>query len=214
MSDEKIQFAGTSEDPAPQTEADGECGKKKKKGGPGSDLYSWLQALSFAMVLLVVLFTFFGRIIGVFGTSMEPTLHEGDMLLLQCAGYEPKQGDVVVLHKDFGEITSPVVKRIIALEGQSVEIDYSTSTVYVDGVALEEPYILQEPEGPNMVLPSNEKEHGTYWEVPEGCVFVMGDHRNHSSDSRNEGLGPVDTRYIIGKALYVIAPLNAIRAID
>lgn len=214
MSDEKLEVTGTPvpENDTPQTDPPGDGKKKKKKGGPGSDLYSWLQALAFAMVLLVVLFTFFGRIIGVFGESMEPTLYEGDMLLLQCVGYEPEAGDVVVLRKAFGEITSPVVKRVIAVEGQTVEIDYSTATVYVDGTPLEEPYIF--PDDPSMVLPSNEKEHGTYWEVPEGCVFVMGDHRNHSSDSRNEGLGPVDTRYIIGKAVYVIAPLSEIRAID
>lgn len=210
MSEEKRDLPET---PVPETPASETKKKKKKKGGPGSDLYSWLQALVFAMVLLIVAFTFLGRIIGVYGQSMEPTLYQGDMLLLQCVGYEPEAGDVVVLRKAFGEIDSPIVKRVIALEGQTVEIDYSTATVYVDGTALDEPYILPHPDSPDMLLPSNEKEQGTYWVVPEGCVFVMGDNRNHSADSRNEGLGPVDTRYIIGKALFIIAPFSRMQAV-
>lgn len=87
-------------------------------------------------MFLLVVFTFFGRLIGVDGHSMDPTLHDQDMLFLQGIGYEPKQGDVVVLHKDFGDVTNPIVKRVIAVAGQTVEIDYNTSTVYVDGQPL------------------------------------------------------------------------------
>ena len=176
---------------------------KKRPGAFGADLNGWLQALAFALVFLLIVFTFFGRIIGVDGHSMDPTLNHKDMLLLQGIAYEPKQGDIVVLHKDFGDITTPIVKRVIALGGQTVEIDYDTSTVYVDGQALEEPYIL-EP----MQVPSSPYAQGTYWEVPEGCVFVMGDNRNGSSDSRDERLGPVDERYIIGRAVATLLPIG------
>ena len=103
------------------------------------DLYFWLQALVMALVGLILVFTFVGRVIGVDGESMMPTLHDRDMLLLQSIGYEPAQGDVVVLStKSFRE-GAPIVKRIIAVGGQTVDIDYSANTVYVDGVALDEP---------------------------------------------------------------------------
>ena len=188
----------TPETPTPETQ-----GKEKKPGAFGADVYTWLQALVVALTVLLVLFTFFGRIIGVDGHSMDPSLNDRDLLFLQCVAYEPEQGDVVVLHKDFGDITTPIVKRVIAVGGQTVEIDYNTSTVYVDGVPLEEDYIM-EP----MVRPDSPYAQGTYWEVPEGCVFVMGDNRNHSSDSRDNRLGPVDERYILGKAICTILPFQ------
>lgn len=188
----------TPETPTPETQ-----GKEKKPGAFGADVYTWLQALVVALTVLLVLFTFFGRIIGVDGHSMDPSLNDKDLLFLQCVAYEPEQGDVVVLHKDFGDITTPIVKRVIAVGGQTVEIDYNTSTVYVDGVPLEEDYIM-EP----MVRPDSPYAQGTYWEVPEGCVFVMGDNRNHSADSRDDRLGPVDERYILGKAICTLLPFQ------
>ena len=181
----------------------------KEKPSFAADCYGWLQALTAALLILIVVFTFFGRIIGVDGSSMFPTLEHGDMLLLQCAGYEPEQGDVVVLHKDFANITGPIVKRVIATGGQTVEIDYNTSTVYVDGEALDEPYL-----GEPMYTPAMANELGTYWVVPEGSIFVMGDNRNASSDSRNAELGTVDTRYVLGKALFIILPFQHIGAIN
>ena len=162
------------------------------------DLYFWLQALVMALVALILVFTLVGRIIGVDGSSMYPTLHHGDMLLLQSVGYEPKQGDVVVLTKAFRDVDGPIVKRVIATEGQTVDIDYATSTVYVDGVALEEDYINE----------LTFVEEGTEFPltVPEGSIFVMGDNRNHSSDSRDASLGTVDTRYVIGRAVILAFP--------
>lgn len=165
------------------------------------DLFSWLQALVFALLLLMLCFTFFGRIISVDGHSMDPTLSDGDMLLLQCVGYTPAQGDIVVLTKPFGSVTGPIVKRVIALGGQTVEISYEENLVYVDGAPLNEPYIL-EP----MNRPLSGLEQTTSVVVPEGHVFVMGDNRNGSSDSRNVDLGTVDERYILGKALLVALP--------
>ena len=189
--------------PQPETAGAAPATEEKEKEGFASDLYAWLQALTFALLILMVIFTFFGRIIGVDGSSMLPTLTNGDLLFLQCAGYEPEQGDVVVLHKAFSATGEPIVKRVIATGGQSVHIDYGTSTVYVDGEALNEPYL-----GEPMLQPGSASMQETDWDIPEGSVFVMGDNRNNSSDSRESSLGPVDNDYVLGKALVVLFPFS------
>ena len=170
------------------------------------DLYFWLQALVMVLVALILIFTFVGRIIGVVGSSMYPTLHDGDLLLLQSIGYTPKQGDVVVLTKEFDAADGPIVKRVIATGGQHVVIDYDAGTVTVDGEVLDEPYINE-----FMVDPGMDSIHDVV--VPEGSIFVMGDNRNHSSDSRNVTLGTVDERYVLGRALWVLLPFQNFGAI-
>ena len=183
--------------------------KKEELSGGDSlklDLYFWLQALVAALELLILVFTFVGRIIGVSGSSMVPTLHDGDMLLLQSIGYTPKQGDVVVLTKEFDAADGPIVKRVIATGGQHVVIDYAAGTVTVDGKVLDEPYI-NEP----MNLPMGESITDVV--VPEGSIFVMGDNRNHSSDSRDVTLGTVDERYVLGRAIWVLLPFQNFGAI-
>jgi signal peptidase I len=168
------------------------------------DLYFWLQALTMALVVLILLFTFVGRIISVDGPSMMPTLHHGDMLLLRSIGYTPKQGDVVVLTKDFSHyVDQPIVKRVIAVGGQTVRIDYDESKVYVDGVALDEPYINEAI----MVEPGGDLTISELT-VPEGSVFVLGDNRNNSSDSRHWQLGAIDNRYILGEAVMILLPFQ------
>ena len=160
-----------SQNPAPPAEdtAAQKAGKEKKPGAFGADLYGWLQALTFALAFILIFFTFFGRVIGVDGHSMDPTLNDRDMLFLQCIAYEPKQGDVVVLHKDFGDVETPIVKRVIAVGGQTVEIDYDTGTVYVDGQPLEEDYIMS---------PWSAREsltlQGTYWGCLRGLSSLRG----------------------------------------
>ena len=165
----------------------------------GRDLYEWAQALVCSVLAVVLLFTFVIRLIGVDGHSMVPTLQDGDRLLVLNAMLDNDYGygDIVVLRKDTF-MTEPIVKRVIAVEGQTVDIDFAEGIVYVDGEALEEDYI-REPtytaEGTEFPLT-----------VPEGSIFVMGDNRNHSSDSRSSDLGTVDTRYVIGKAAFLIFP--------
>lgn len=178
---------------------------------PGSfklDLYFWTQALVMALVALILTFTLVGRVIGVVGNSMVPTLHWNDLLLLQSIGYTPEQGDVVVLRKE-SFMAEPIVKRVIATGGQHVSIDYSTSTVTVDGVALDEPYINEW-----MGYPIDMEMTISDVVVPEGSIFVMGDNRNHSSDSRHQRLGTVDERYVLGKVLCVIFPFSSFGAVE
>ena len=180
--------------------------KEEKPLSGAQEAYEWLQILIVALVTIILVFTFVGRIIGVDGSSMYPTLHHGDMLLLQSVGYEPKQGDVVVLTKAFRDVDGPIVKRVIAVGGQTVDIDYDAGTVAVDGQVLDEPYIRE-------YMVQQPYQTITSITVPEGSIFVMGDNRNNSDDSRDELLGVVDERLVIGEAILVIFPFNRIQAL-
>ena len=171
----------------------------KKQRESGKDFYEWVQALVCSVLVVVMLFTFVIRMIGVDGHSMVPTLQDGDRLLvLNSMLYDDyKYGDIVVLRKS-SFLSEPIVKRVIATEGQTVDIDFSTGSVYVDGVLLKEDYINE----------LTFTEEGTEFPltVPEGSIFVMGDNRNHSNDSRDSRLGTVDARYVIGKAVLLAFP--------
>ena len=157
------------------------------------DAYNVLSDLVSCLVFVTILFVFAIRLVGVDGQSMYPTLQDGDRLtLLSNFVYRPEVGDIVVL-KAPGFEQGPLVKRVIAMDGQTVDIDFETGDVWVDGVLLDEPYINDPTtryEGVNFPLT-----------VPEGYVFVLGDNRLHSSDSRDPSIGCIDKRYVLGKAL-------------
>ena len=165
--------------------------------------YEWVQTLICSVLAVVLLFTFVGRVVVVDGESMRETLQDHDLVLLLndalCREYEAQ--DIIVLSKETFENGSPIVKRVIATEGQTVEIDFNAGIVYVDGVMLEEPY-TREPtwteEGVDFPLT-----------VPENHVFVLGDNRNRSSDSRHIDLGPIDERMVIGKVFFLTVPGKA-----
>ena len=165
-----------------------------------SDIYDWLQCIVMAIVICVLFFSFIVRLVDVVGSSMYPTLENGDKILVSNLFYTPKQGDIVVFRKDeYRE--EPLVKRIIAVEGQTVDIDFERGIVYVDGEPLDEPYIAEPATDPeNFIGPV---------EVPEGCIFVMGDNRNGSWDSRDEKVGAIDVRYVIGKVIFRFSPLSS-----
>lgn len=165
----------------------------------GRETYEWVRSLVSAVLIITLTFTFAVRMMGVSGPSMIPTLQNGDRLIVVnstiCGDYEV--GDIVIARKmSFSD--EPIVKRVIATEGQTVDIDFDLGRVYVDGVELHEDYIndltyLQE--GTEFPLT-----------VPQGSVFLMGDNRNHSNDSRDDRLGPVEEQLIIGKAVFVLFP--------
>lgn len=159
------------------------------------ELYDWGEALVFALSFVVLTFTFVFRIITVDGSSMFPTLHDKDKIIISDILYTPHQGDIVVLtKKEFS--SQPLVKRIIAIEGQTIDINFATHEVSVDGKVLDEPYI-NEPTSLSydMTFPAV---------VPKNCVFVMGDNRNRSTDSRNTTIGMIDKRNILGKAEFFL----------
>ena len=174
--------------------------EQEKQTAKGRDLYEWVQSLVGSVLVVVAIFTFVIRMMGVDGHSMLNTLQHGDRLLVvnSMLYHNYKYGDIVILRKNGVFDDDPIVKRVIAVEGQTVDIDFAEGIVYVDGEALEEDYI-REPtytaEGTEFPLT-----------VPEGSIFVMGDNRNGSSDSRDYRLGTVDTRYVIGKAAFLIFP--------
>ena len=161
----------------------------------------WLYCIVVACVAAILLFSFVVRTTVVRGSSMVPTLEERNYVIVNRLYSKPKYGDIIVLRKaSFME--DPIIKRVIATEGQTVDIDFAEGIVYVDGQAMDEPYVNS---------PTLERESFTEpVTVPEGCVFVMGDNRNRSTDSRSAQVGCVDTRLIIGKAFFRIAPLNQI----
>ena len=173
--------------------------EENKKQSSGKELYEWVQALVSSVLVVVLIFTFVIRLIGVDGHSMLPTLQHGDRLLVLnsalCGEYA--YGDIVIVRKDTF-MHQPIVKRVIATEGQTVDIDFTTGSVWVDDQLLDEPYINELTftyEGLDFPVT-----------LGEGEVFVMGDNRNASDDSRNPLLGPVDERYIIGKAVVLAFP--------
>lgn len=172
----------------------------KQKNQPGRVAYEWVQTLVYSVLAVVLVFTFAVRGFRVDGQSMRETLQDGDMLLILndglCGDYQP--GDIVILRKASFRDGKPIVKRVIALEGQMVDIDFKEGIVYLDGEALDEDYIREPtwtPEGLDFPFT-----------VPEGHLFVMGDNRNDSSDSRHRDLGSIDTRMVMGKAVFLAVP--------
>lgn len=170
------------------------------------EIYDWIHCLSIALIICVVIFAFFIRLIDVRGTSMNPTLNNGDKMLVSGLFYSPKAGDVVVFKKDEYDPERALVKRVIATEGQVINIDFDEGIVYVDGEPIVEDYILEPT--------TNKLDFIGPQTVPDGCVFVMGDNRNASTDSRKKEIGMVDSRLILGRAYFVIYPLNQVRVIQ
>ena len=178
--------------------------KERESRGLGHELYLLLHDLVYILAAVTLIFVFAIRLVGVDGDSMYPTLHHADYLaLLSNVFYgDPEPGDIVVMTVPYYE-NEPIVKRVIATEGQTVDIDFDQGIVYVDGVALDEPYI-NEP----TYLDYNDIGQGLNYPatVPEGCLFVMGDNRNASADSRFAPVGMVDERDVLGKVLFILLP--------
>lgn len=199
------QFGGEAEDIQ-----DGEAvqsGKKQKT--KGREVLEWVEAIVIAVLIALFVRSFIMTVVMVDGNSMQDTLQNADRLIVWRLLYEPEQGDVIVFEPDLPDGSKKYyVKRVIATEGQSVKIDYDTNTVYVDGEALDEPYIYDEEDPMEPVFARTE------WTVDDGCVFVMGDHRNNSSDSRNESVGMVRKESILGHVIFRFWPLNSIGLIE
>lgn len=177
-----------------------ETEKPDKKKQIHLNIYDFVSIIMAAFIIITIIFTFVFRLVGVKGQSMESTLFENDWLITM----EQKEyvyGDIVVITEP-NYFNEPLIKRVIATGGQIVDIDYASSTVYVDGVALEEPYINE-----SFILQNSDDITFPYT-VPQGHLFCMGDNRNHSTDSRSTLIGAVDERYILGRAMLRILPFG------
>lgn len=191
------------EESAPRRRHSRQAVPEEAERKPGRELFEWLQMIMGCVLVAVVLFNCFARLTRVDGDSMNNTLQDGELMLVWSLGYTPRQGDIVVLNKTTADFLGnrAIVKRVIATGGQTVDIDYNTGTVYVDGEPLDEPYIREE-----MYLPYVSTMQQTHWEVPEGSIFVMGDNRNASTDSRDDRLGTIDEDYVLGKVVLGLWP--------
>ena len=174
-------------------------------GGVATEVFFWAQALAVSLVVLVIINLFFFRMTGVVGGSMIPTLHEKDRVLVRVIGYNnPQRGDIVVVNAPQYE-QGPLVKRIIGVGGDVIDIDKYTGAVYINGEEQYEPYISE--------LIRNRGDMDYPVTVPDGFVFFMGDNRNGSTDSRNSAIGMQPVSNIIGKVFYRIWPIQDIGAV-
>lgn len=168
-----------------------ETADKSKKNA--ESIYDIASIVVSAVLCVGIIFTFFFKISTVSGESMENTLHNMDRLIITSIVNDVEYGDVVVTSQPniFNKV---LIKRVIAVGGQTVWFDEETGKTIVDGQPLDEPYIKEEME----YTPAMDK----LFSVPEGKIFVMGDNRNNSSDSRDEFVGFIDENYIVGKVVY------------
>ena len=164
------------------------------------EIIEWVQAIVIAVVLALLIRSFVFTVVRVDGQSMEPTYQHNDRLIVWRLGYEPEGGDIIVFNPPGKEKNVFWIKRVIATEGQHVEIDYDTNSVFVDGEKIDEPYLGEPMMDKSAYLPITELD------IPEDCVFVLGDNRNNSSDGRL--IGPVNEENIIGKAVLRFWPFS------
>lgn len=188
----------------PEETVSEEVTEEKEEKSTLREALEWVLCIGVAVALALLIRNFVFTFVRVDGNSMLPNLHHQDHLIVSRMAYEPERGDIVVFHPRFMPKTA-YVKRVIAVEGETVFIDYETSTVYVNGEPLEEDYIdqIMEYRGPDGEVT-----------VPEDCVFVLGDNRNNSRDSRFADVGFVTEESILGKATFRVWPLNAFGVID
>ncbi|MBR1423874.1 MAG: signal peptidase I [Ruminococcus sp.] len=176
-------------------------GKRRKRKNPALDAFlDWCETIVLAVFVVILMFTFVFRIAHVYGISMQSTLYEGDVLIISHLFYEPERGDIIVVNSSVLDET--IIKRVIATEGETVSIDCKDASVYVNGEKTDEPYISMSSFDTgafnmNDYLASVDRYEYT---VPKGCVFVLGDNRNHSTDSRE--IGFISNDEIVGRVLF------------
>lgn len=176
-----------------------ETTEEKIKKSPWSIVYEWLDSPVYAILLILVIFTFFVRVVGVNGESMMPTLQNGDWLTVSAVTTEVERGDIVVVTQP-NALNEPLIKRVIAKGGDTINIDFTTGTVTVNGKVQNEPYIAE--------LTARKGDFKGETVIPEGYLFVMGDNRNNSLDSRFDTIGLIDERYVLGVAQVRIFPFG------
>lgn len=173
---------------------------KKEKINVLNEILEWLETLIFYCFIALLLLTFVFKLILVDGDSMKPTLENGQRILAYNLFYKPEQGDIIIFNNENPALEKVLIKRVIAVEGQTVDFDFEKGEVIVDGKVLDEPYIME--------LTRLREDFAGKVTVPDGCVFVLGDNRNNSTDSRSSYVGMVSEKAIIGKAVFRLFPFK------
>lgn len=177
-----------------------ETGKKSV----GREILEWIMCIVIALAITLVLRNFVFTLVRVDGASMEPTLHNGERLVMIRLGYEPKAGDIVVVDPNNGS-SAPYIKRIIGMPGDEIAFQTASNgevSLYINGVKKDEAYISSD------MYPGNVGSGG--YTVPENCVFVMGDNRPNSHDSRSSNVGFIPYDRVLGQAVFRLWPLNRV----
>ena len=187
---------------------------------PSSVSRSLYTAFEYMEIIAICLFVILGiyacglRLCRVSGDSMMPTLTDGQLLLVDGISYEPEYGDIIVFHQlseAYPMYNEPIIKRVIATEGQHIIINFKDSTITVDGQVLEERYSSLYPDKDYLIFAEHHMINGNFNAiVPKGHVFVLGDNRNGSMDSRSSVIGFVDERRILGEAIVSLMPFEVI----
>ena len=195
---------------------EGSTQKSKKKKNILVEIVENFEVVVISVVAVILIFSMGIRVCFVSGDSMNQTLNNDDWVIVSGLGYEPQRGDIIVFHmthKEYPKLNEPMVKRVIAVAGDWIDIDFETWTVRIadnekmeNAVTIDEPYRYLDPTkaslGSSFKYPL---------EIPEGYIFVMGDNRNNSLDSRNDSLiGLVDTRRVLGKVVARVYPFQPI----
>ena len=199
LSVDEYEKQGTASRPVDKSvESDKQASQKNKTWS--ATALTYLHDLVYLLAGLILVFLLLFRVVVVSGTSMNNTLLNGDYLLVlgNTFYHNPQYGDIIVASKQSFDDGAPIVKRVIATEGQKVDIDFAKGIVYVDDVALTETYTL---------TPTNQQEGISFpLIVEEGCLFVMGDNRNGSKDSRHPEIGQIDKREVLGRVFFLFFP--------
>ena len=177
-----------------------DCPEPQEKTSWQQNFLLYLHDLTHLLAVIMLSFILLFRFVVVSGPSMFSTLWDGDWLLVLSSVFyhNPQYGDIIIASKDSFNDGEPIVKRVIATEGQTVDIDFGSGIVYVDGVALDEDY--------TNTATSNAEGMTFPLVVDDGCLFVMGDNRAHSKDSRDPEIGLIDKREVLGKAIFLMFP--------
>ena len=198
-----------------ETFTESEAVVEPPKKNLAKDIFEWIDMIAVAVIAVVIIFSLVFRIATISGPSMQNTLYSGERVIITNFAYEPKQGDIVVVSRNIENSVEdldgegPIIKRVIAVGGQTVDIDFESGKVFVDGKDLKEDYIS---------TPTNNQYEVSFpVYVPEGSIFVLGDNRANSLDSRSSRIGNnglVDTRYVLGHAVFRILPFDRIGRLD